>query len=132
MSVDASIRVLIVEDDTDSRELLAELLQGELSGSRVETAPNAEAALKKVPNFDPTVVVSDLTLPGMDGAALCRELKTRENAPGVILVTGHADAANLEGFDAVLAKPLDVEDLTSAVRMVSRRATTEADTAPGP
>lgn len=130
MSVDAGIRVLIVEDDTDSRELLAELLQGELPGSRVETSPHAEAALQKVPSFDPTVVVSDLTLPGMDGAALCRELRARENAPGVILVTGHSDAENLDGFDAVLAKPLDIEDLASAVRLVSRRANTEAGVAP--
>ncbi|HLT31704.1 MAG TPA: response regulator [Myxococcaceae bacterium] len=132
MSVEAVIRVLIVEDDTDSRELLAELLQGELPGGRVETAPNAEVALERAGSFDPTVVVSDLTLPGMDGVALCRELRARENPPGVILVTGHPDAAGLEGFDAVLAKPLDIEELASAVRMVTRQGTTETDAAPAP
>lgn len=132
MSVDAGIRVLIVEDDTDSRELLAELLQGELAGSRVETAADAEAALERIPAFRPTVVVSDLTLPGMDGVALSREVRARGHAPRVILVTGHADAASLEGFDAVLSKPLDIEQLASAIRMASSRATAEEDAAPAP
>src|SRR5690606_18307071 len=102
------------------------------AGGVVASAPNAEIALEQVPVFRPTVVVSDLSLPGMDGVALCRKLRSRVPAPGVILVTGHADAVRMEGFAAVLSKPLDIEDLAAAVRLASSRASVETDTAPAP
>lgn len=122
VSIEDRMQILIVEDDPDSRELLSELLEAEFPGAKVRSAGSAEEALTLVARHRPAVVVTDLTLPGMDGIALCRRLKSQEPAPGMVLVTGQPDVEGAELFDALLAKPLDIEDLTAAVRLAFGRA----------
>jgi len=108
-------RVLIVEDDADTREALAEALAD--AGFLVEQATSAVEALEQiVKNGQPDVILLDLRMPGMDGTQFLDRtvhLKSR-----VIVLTGDASARLLQvARDAkVMQKPVDLEELETAVK----------------
>src|SRR6476659_8562216 len=114
-------RVLIVDDDTETLELLREIVSKE--GYKIDTAEHAQAALAKIEVARPDVVITDLHMPGMDGLALLSELKTRSPETLVILLTAYGslktavDAIKAGAFD-YLSKPFVVDD----IRLVVRRA----------
>ena len=114
-------QVLIVDDDTETLELLREIVGKE--GYRIETAEHAQAALVKVDQSKPDVVITDLHMPGMDGLALLSELKSRSPETLVILLTAYGslkttvDGIKAGAFD-YLSKPFIVDD----IRLVVRRA----------
>jgi CheY-like chemotaxis protein len=109
--------VLLVEDDRDSRLLLAERLED--AGFRVEQAHNGLQALERAFDLLPDAMLTDLNIPGIDGYELTRRLKTdpRTASIPVIAVTGYApfaqDPARGEraGCDVVLSKPCDPDRL---------------------
>ncbi len=109
--------VLLVEDDRDGRIVLAKWL--ELSGFRVEQAHNGLQALERARDLVPDVILTDLNIPGIDGYALTRRLKSdpRTSAIPVLAVTGYApftqdpSRADRAGCDAVLQKPCDPDNL---------------------
>jgi len=110
-------RVLLVDDNEDSRELLAGLLS--LQGFEVEAACDAPAALAVVERWRPEVVILDLGLPEMDGWELARRLRSLEGfAPArIIALTGYGSDRDRErsraaGIDAHLLKPIEVSQLT--------------------
>lgn len=109
--------VLLVEDDRDTREMYAMCLRA--SGYRVEQAVTARDALGKAAAVSPDVVVTDLSLPGMDGLALASQLHQHPQlgAIPVIAVTGYsmANDAGLHDIAAVLVKPCLPDDLVKAV-----------------
>jgi DNA-binding NtrC family response regulator len=106
------IKVLLVEDDGDSRELLAELLESEFD---VSTAQDGLAGLRAFEDQHPDVVVTDESLPGMCGTELAQKVKEREPRARVILVSGYTQVQGAEHCDVVLRKPIDVERLSAAV-----------------
>ncbi|WP_223644244.1 response regulator [Corallococcus sp. EGB] len=106
------IKVLLVEDDGDSRELLAELLEDDFE---VTTASDGEAGLRAFEDTHPDVVVTDESLPGMNGTALAQQVKEREPNARVVLVSGYAQVEGADYCDAVLRKPIDVERLSRMV-----------------
>jgi len=111
-------RVLLVDDDDDFRELLAEALA--LEGLDVVQAPTAEAALAALAGGAVDAVVTDLGVPAAGGLAVARAAKARGAIP-VVLVTGHAereDVARARGreVDVVLEKPFESEALAEAIR----------------
>lgn len=116
-------QVLIVEDDTDSRNAMRETL--EAAGAEVTTAPNATDALAALAlrRFD--VVVSDLAMPQQSGfwlIAKIRQLYPERPVP-VLAVTGHpfpADGVRRAGFDAVMQKPPDPDALCAQVATLAR------------
>lgn len=108
----ARIKVLLVEDDGDSRELLAELLETEFD---VSTAPDGLAGLEAFEAQHPDVVVTDESLPGMLGTELAARVKAREPRARVILVSGYTQVQGAEHCDVVLRKPIDVERLSATV-----------------
>lgn len=110
----ASRRVLVVEDNQDSADLLKEVL--ELGGHRVEVAYTGQQGLTRARDFLPDVVLCDLGLPDLDGFAVARELRKEPGLAPVWLValTGYAQPedrrrAREAGFDQHLAKPPDFE-----------------------
>jgi len=120
-AVDLSdVRVLVVDDEDDTRELLAVML--ERYGARVTTAPDAETALEIFTTYAPDVVVSDLGLPRLDGRGLARRLRETEEGRRIVMlaVSGYAaldDAREAlgAGFDAHLAKPMTGAELAAVV-----------------
>jgi CheY-like chemotaxis protein len=117
------IPIVVVEDDADAREMLAELLRS--SGARVATAPTARMALLVLREVTPTVVVTDLAMPGESGVWLLQRLREhpRWRRIPVIAFTGrsHSFAAREGGFAALLRKPDDLDRLCAAVASVVAR-----------
>ncbi len=116
--VAARLRVLVVDDDPRTRDSVRRLL--EMDGATVATAENGRACLdclRQDPDFD--LVLSDVSMPVLDGAELCRILHDRFRELPLILMTGQSAAVfpgtDLPGSPTVLRKPLDLEDLRRAI-----------------
>lgn len=115
------VRVVLVEDHDDSRELLALML--EQCGAVVVSAPSARTGLQAVLDSHPHVVVSDIGMPGEDGYWLIRQVHDRVGKLPAVAVTGFSDryhpAQALEaGFREYLNKPVEPERLCGAVAKV--------------
>jgi len=109
-------RVLLVEDHADARRVLALMLTR--SGHDVRTAGDGPAALAEAKRFAPEVVLLDIGLPGMDGYAVARQLRTLPECGGarLIALTGYGQAEDLEqsrlaGIDEHLLKPVEPANL---------------------
>jgi signal transduction histidine kinase/CheY-like chemotaxis protein len=115
----SGIRVLAVDDDQDSRELM--LLMVRAAEANVMVVSSAGRALEVIPTFRPHVVISDLAMPGMDGYALVRAITANiADPPPVIAISGHASERDVQrsldaGFARHLGKPADYERLVSAI-----------------
>jgi signal transduction histidine kinase/ActR/RegA family two-component response regulator len=116
------IRVLLVEDDADSREMLAKML--ELAGATVVCVASVRAALEALAAARPGVIVSDIGMPDEDGYLLIRRVRAREAESGgtipAVALTGYAhpeDHARLlaAGFQAHLRKPVEPDEIISTV-----------------
>ena len=117
------MRILVVEDDPMSRDLVAGALRH--GGHEVTTACDGHEALAALRAGTIRLVVSDWSMPGMDGADLCRAIRaTAAHDVYVILLTGRGAAARFDGLhagaDDYLDKPLDVTDLLASVRAGER------------
>jgi CheY-like chemotaxis protein len=123
----AGMRVLAVDDDADALDMLAAVLGS--AGAQVRTAGNAEEALAALPRWWPTVIVSDIGLPGRDGYELITEVRRLpggDRIPAAAL-TGRAtreDAAEAiaAGFQRHITKPADADELIEAVLQLARGA----------
>lgn len=116
-----NVRVLVVDDEADARELVMRILQGQ--GAIVTTASSADEALHAMQLGRPDVLVSDIGMPGTDGYQLIRKIRETE-AKGARLpalaLTAFARGqdrkrALLAGFQAHLAKPFDTGELVLLV-----------------
>jgi signal transduction histidine kinase len=113
----ASLRVLVVEDNKDVRDMLR--LQLELDGYEVEEAADGQAALHVAARMKPDVALVDIGLPILDGYEVARRIRTSPNGRVIrlIAVTGYAQPedvarAKQAGFDEHLAKPVDPTKLS--------------------
>ena len=116
-------RVLVVDDNVDSAEILARLLRR--SGHDVRTAYTGPTALEAAADYLPDVVLLDIGLPGMNGYEVARRLRQDPQLKGVRLVamTGYGQEADSQlareaGFDTHLVKPVDfpkVEELLTTL-----------------
>jgi two-component system response regulator VicR len=108
--------ILIVDDEQPARDFLAQLLAD--AGHRTLQAVHGAEALEVVEKERPDLVVSDIMMPVLNGAELCRRLKagTATNAIPVILMSSAGPrAADRAGADAFIAKPFDLEDMEALV-----------------
>ena len=115
-------KVLVVEDDQDIRELIADILTGE--GFPVEQAGNgAEAMHKMKAGYSPDVVLTSLLMPVMDGYQLAAELKRHDGwsrIPMIVMTAGKANSTALSEVEAVLQKPVDLDMLLARVKHACR------------
>jgi PAS domain S-box-containing protein len=124
----AGVFVLLVEDEEDTRTMLTTALRR--SGARVTAVASAAAALDALRLTPPTVVISDIGMPGEDGCSLMTKVRggTVESCRDVpaIALTAYARAEDQEriiasGFGMHLAKPIDPGEVVRAVRKMSQR-----------
>ena len=122
------LRILVVEDDTDTRNLIALILKR--SGAAVLTAGTAKAALIIIEAEIPDIMVADVGMPGEDGHSLIRKVRATEGIFGprmpAMALTAYAraedrKAALAAGFDEHLAKPVEIERLTSLLAELAKK-----------
>jgi CheY-like chemotaxis protein len=119
------IRVLLVDDDDDNRELLGELL--EAAGFAVVRAASGPEALRALAAGPADVLVTDVGMPDMGGLELAAETKRLAPAVPVVLVTGWGERGDVReargrDIDAVLVKPVDPDALMRTVRELVAKA----------
>ena len=116
-------RILVVEDDPGTGELVRQAL--EANGYRVEIATDGEAALKRVRDERPSLVILDVMLPGLDGFTVVERLKAVGSDSGsvpilMLTIMDEPERAARLGVDAYLRKPFDTDDLLRRVRRLTR------------
>jgi two-component system CheB/CheR fusion protein len=123
----ARVRVLVVDDSVETTSMLSLLLENE--GAEVATARSGFEALDVAQGHDFDVIVSDISMPGMDGYELLHELRRqpRTSQTPAIAVTGFgqtedADRAREAGFCFHLTKPVQLTSLLEATRAAIRPA----------
>lgn len=102
------VRVLVVDDDPTIRDVLRVMLGFE--GCQVVAAPDGESALAMSAAIRPDVVILDVTMPGINGIEVCRQLKSSPHPPRVVMLTARDrpedERLGLDaGADAYLRKP---------------------------
>ncbi|HVA61592.1 MAG TPA: response regulator transcription factor [Mycobacteriales bacterium] len=121
------MRLLAAEDEPRMAGLLRRGLEEE--GYSVDVAPTGTDALWLAGEVDYDAVVLDVMLPGMDGFAVCREMRIRERWSPVLMLTARGDVADrVRGLDAgaddYLAKPFSLVELAARLRALVRRGQT--------
>ncbi len=116
----SGVRVLLVEDDDDTREACAAMLEGQ--GAEVRAAPSVAEGLAAFEEFAPQVILCDIAMPGEDGYAFIKKLRVDrgEMAVPVAALTALAGEEDRRraldaGFQMHLAKPIDADRLATAV-----------------
>jgi DNA-binding response OmpR family regulator len=116
-------RVLVVDDEADTRDLLTQYLQ--LEGYEVMQATNGLEALRLAAAYPPDLVILDVMLPGMDGFEVGSRLRKMTAAPILMLTARSDEAGKLAGFgigaDDYVTKPFHPRELIMRVRAMMRR-----------
>jgi two-component system, OmpR family, response regulator len=117
------VRVLLVDDAPDIATLMKTTLESE--GFLVEVAEDGERALERFAEVNPTVVILDLGLPGIDGFETCRRLREISDVHVIILTARGEEVDKLVGFtigaDDYVTKPVSMRELAARIRAVARR-----------
>jgi CheY-like chemotaxis protein len=117
-------KVLIVEDDADSRDMLAFLLAGR--GYHISCAEHGQMALSLIQAEAPELIITDISMPVMDGIDLIKRLRQHPKWHSIpILVmsafrSGMIAQAMEAGADASATKPLEIEKLFETISQLTR------------
>jgi two-component system KDP operon response regulator KdpE len=119
------MRILVVDDEPQITRVLRTSLQS--NGHEVTVAQDGAAALEQFLKAEPQLVITDLAMPGMDGIELTREIRTRSQAPIIVLSVRGNDSSKVEALDAgaddFITKPFSIQELLARVRVQARRLT---------
>lgn len=113
-------RILVVDDEVDATEMLQEFLEG--AGYAVTVAHTGPAALELARAEPPRLAILDISLPGMDGYELCRQLRAalpEGEGPFIVASSGYnrSEMRAKDGcFDEYLTKPIQLDQLLALVR----------------
>jgi two-component system, cell cycle response regulator DivK len=121
MSNGRQARVMVVDDHVLNVELVRFILDAE--GWAVAVAADAQQALTLLPGFMPDLILMDIQLPGIDGLALTRQLKSDPATRHIVIVAftayamkGDAERMVAGGCDGYISKPIDVGSFAAQVR----------------
>lgn len=112
--------VLIAEDEAFTAMALVDVLQD--SGHTVKDAPDGAVAIDLLKDFRPCVLVTDLMMPKVDGAALIRHVRSTPGPPmAIVLITGVPESKLPSGleYDCYLGKPVDHDVLCGVVERLA-------------
>ena len=117
------VRILVVDDDEGIRRLLRHVLARE--GYEVQFASNGDEALDVAVDHPPSLVILDLSLPGLTGLEVCRELRSWLPAPILVLSGTQEQTVKIEmldlGADDYVTKPFDPGEMLARIRALLRR-----------
>jgi PAS domain S-box-containing protein len=128
------LRILVVEDDPDTRDLLKTIL--ERCGATVRTVASSNAALTEISNGIPDVLISDIGMAGESGYELIKKVRSlgpeRGGRVPAVALTAYAAAADrrralLAGFQTHLAKPVEPDELIAVIASLSSQQETNSD-----
>lgn len=114
------LKVLVVDDDHDSCDLMALVLESH--AAKVEIAFSVPQALEVLDQFKPDVLVSDIAMPGEDGYSLIGKIRrlNRKAIPAVavtaVIEEGGGRDAIVAGFDRCLPKPIDLDNFVIVIK----------------
>ncbi|MFJ6655739.1 response regulator transcription factor [Streptomyces sp. NPDC091377] len=125
------MRVLVVEDETELAEMIAEGLRGE--GMTADTAHDGATALQRTAANDYHVIVLDRDLPVMSGDAVCRTLAAGGYPARILMLTAAGTLSDIvdglgQGADDYLSKPFSYLELVARLRALARRGPSGAPT----
>ncbi len=122
---DPAWKILVVDDNLDSRELVVKVLRKE--GLELYEAIDGEDALEKVAQLQPDLILMDISLPRIDGYEVTRRLKkdSASAAIPIIALTAHAMKGDMEkalaaGCDDYISKPINIHSLYDHVASLLR------------
>ena len=128
------MRLLLVDDDRDLVEVLTYVLQRE--GFSVVAAFDGEGAWRQFQSEQPSLVILDINMPGIDGLEVCRRIREASTVP-VVMLTARADEVDIIralglGADDYVTKPFSPRQLVARVKAVLRRAAAVPVSVPPP
>ena len=112
-------KVLVVDDEQNSREGLSKILTKE--GYKVHIAEDGEKALHEAGNYKFDLIITDLRMPDMDGIEVLKKVREKNKDIGVVIVTAYGEvnsyltAMNLGAFE-YLNKPIHLEELRRVIK----------------
>lgn len=116
-------RILVVDDETQISRVLKTTLTAQ--GYEVKTAGDGEAGFDAAIDWHPDLIVTDLSMPGMNGVELCRAVRERSPIPIIVLSVRGEEKHKVEALDAgaddYVTKPFSVNELLARVRANLRR-----------
>ncbi|MFP4176671.1 MAG: transporter substrate-binding domain-containing protein [Candidatus Brocadiia bacterium] len=120
-SISGSLSILVVEDDEKQREMMAEYLQ--MDGHRAECVADGQKGLTRGMDGDYDLVITDLSMPRMDGREMAQRIKKKAPDKPIIMITGFGDIMEVsddrpEYVDAVISKPVTRDKLYNAITTV--------------
>src|ERR1700690_2361543 len=114
-------KILVIDDEADMRFAVRMLL--ERSGHTVTEADNGNAALAKIDEGAPDLVLLDMRLPGMDGIQILQKIREKQKDLPIIMVTGYGNVELAEqaiqlGADHYLSKPFHNKELIEVIQQI--------------
>jgi two-component system KDP operon response regulator KdpE len=117
-------RIIVVDDEPQITRVLRRSLIAQ--GFDVRTAADGEAALDLFADWPPDLVITDLTLPGIDGLELCRRIRAVSPVPIIVLSVKGEERTKVHaldlGADDYITKPFGMDELFARIRAALRRA----------
>jgi DNA-binding response OmpR family regulator len=123
------MKILIAEDDPNTREGLREILEAE--GYEVLTVPDGQKALETYRAKKPQVLCLDIMMPQVNGYDVCREIRRTDPRTPILFISAKSEEIDkvlgLEiGADDFIVKPFGVKEVIARIRAVTRRALAES------
>ena len=122
-------RILVVDDEPQITRVLRTTLTG--SGYEVRTADDGHNGLRTAREWQPDLVITDVSMPNMDGIELCRQLRAESTLPIIVLSVKGEEKAKVDALDAgaddYVTKPIGMDELLARVRRNLVRTKPAAD-----
>jgi two-component system KDP operon response regulator KdpE len=124
--------ILVVDDEPQITRVLRTSLSAQ--GYDIRVANSGEMALEIMKDWQPNLIITDLSMPSIDGVQLCRTVRAVSNVPIIVLSVRDQERQKVEALDAgaddYVTKPFGMNELLARVRANLRRRPTETETDP--
>lgn len=124
LMTDKKRNILVVDDEPQITRVLMTTLTSH--GYAIRLAADGDEAIQVMKDWAPDLLITDLSMPNMDGLQLCRSVRTRSTVPIIVLSVRGEDQAKIEALDAgaddYVTKPFGINELMARIRAALRRA----------